>query len=122
MLEPLGGRSTAIDNLILALIIGGMVALAVGAAWGWYARKKRREMEDVLDLVADQQANNDNDHVPAEVLSQYIDHNAKGSETGNIAPGAVTMSGRVAGDTEQRFSSDEMMAKPQDPNIPKVAR
>lgn len=100
-LSPMQGSSSLIDHVLIGILVAGGVATAFGLAYGWYARKKRAELNDVLDLVA-ARAPSDNDNVPPSVMMQYLDPNATGSETGNIAPGVVTTSGRVAGDTEVR--------------------
>ena len=100
-LEPLQGSAT-VDMIIKGVIIAGVLLAAGGIVWGIYARRKSNEINDVLDLVADQSkyASNDNAEIPQSVLQHYVDPDAKGSETGNIAPGTITQSGRTAGDTE----------------------
>ena len=102
-IEPLQGMSPVIDQLITALIVIGVLATVGGIALAWYARRKNAELEDALGISIPNPTN-DNDIVPAEVLSQYQDPHATGSETGNIAPGVVTASGRTAGDTETRVN------------------
>lgn len=103
--EPLQGQSQTVDRVILVILVLGAILTAFGLAYGWYVRKKRSELNDALDLEPMKMGYTDNQDVPPEVLSQYVDPNAHGSETGNIAPGAVTQSGRVAGDTEEKKSS-----------------
>lgn len=105
LFEPLTGRSDTIDHILLGLIVAGLVATAFGIAYGYWVRKKRSELNDVLDLEPMKTGYADNDNVPSEVLKDYADPNARGSETGNIAPGAVTASGRTAGDTEVRVNT-----------------
>jgi lysozyme family protein len=99
--EPLQGNAY-VDKILLGIVVVGAIATVGGLVWGMYARRKTEERADVLDLVAVQQASANNDNVPDEVLSQYVDPDAQGSETGNIAPGHITTSGRKAGDTEER--------------------
>jgi lysozyme family protein len=101
---PLQGMSPIVDQIITALIVLGVLAAAGGFAWAWYARRKNDALTDALDLAVVHAAN-DNANVPDEVLSQYNDPTATGSETGNIAPGNVTTSGRTAGDTEVRVNA-----------------
>lgn len=102
-LEPLQGTSHVVDQIITALIVLGVLATVGGLAWAWYARKKNEAISDALDLKVVHPAN-DNDIVPEEVKAEYQDVSATGSETGNIAPGVVTTSGRTAGDTEERVN------------------
>lgn len=103
-IQPLQGISPLIDHAITALIVLGVLATAGGAVWAWYARQKNTKLNDALDLAIVKPAN-DNDLVPEEVKSQYVDPNATGSATGNIAPGNITTSGRTAGDTETRVNA-----------------
>lgn len=49
-LEPLQGNPW-VDKIILGLIVGGVVLGGIGFAYGYYARQKKAELEDVLDLV-----------------------------------------------------------------------
>lgn len=65
-LEPLQGNPW-IDRTITFLIVAGIVCFVVGAAYAYYARAKKRELEDVLDLVP-QSAPNNNDGTPVEIL------------------------------------------------------
>lgn len=102
-ISPLQGHSSFIDNAILALLVLGGLATAFGFAYAYYARNKNSALQDALDLVP-VKADNDNDVVPEEVKAQYVDPTAAGSETGNIAPGNVTTSGRTTGDTEKRVN------------------
>jgi lysozyme family protein len=104
-LEPLSSNPL-VGQIITGLVVAGVVLAVVGFAYRTWAARKESALADVLDLVATQalQAENDNADLPREVLVNYVDPNAKGSETGNIAPGAVTTSGRKAGDTEERVS------------------
>jgi hypothetical protein len=102
LFEPLQGNAV-IDKVLLGIVVAGGVLTAVGLAWGWYARRKESELQDALDTApAFASGPADNDNVPVEVLRQYADPDARGGETGNIAEGVVTQSGRVAGDTETR--------------------
>jgi lysozyme family protein len=100
---PLQGHSNLIDNLILGLLVLGGLATAFGFAYAYWARSRNSTLQDALDLVP-VKAVNDNDIVPDEVKSEYVDTTAQGSETGNIAPGNVTTSGRTTGDTEKRVN------------------
>lgn len=102
--SPLQGASHIVDHIILGLTIAGSLAVAGGLAYGMYARRSRAALTDALDLAPAALAPANNDDVPPEVLKQYVDPKAQGSETGNIAPGTVTQSGRVAGDTEVKKS------------------
>lgn len=102
-LEPLAGTSHVIDQVITALLVLGVLATVGGLVWAWYARRKNTEIADALDITYVPPAN-DNDIIPEEVKRQYVDLSATGSETGNIAPGVVTASGRTAGDTEERIN------------------
>jgi lysozyme family protein len=102
-LQPLQGSSHFVDQALIAIMVIGALAAAGGVLWAWYARKKNSALSDALDL-APVHAANDNDLVPDEVKAQYVDPQAQGSETGNIAPGNVTVSGRQAGDTEVRVN------------------
>jgi lysozyme family protein len=100
-LAPLQGHSSIVDQIIIGLLVAGGLATAFGFAYAYWARSKNAALSDALDLLP-VKADNDNDVVPPEVLSQYVDPKATGSETGNIALGHVTQSGRVAGDTETK--------------------
>ncbi len=91
--EPLQGQSQTVDRVLMGILILGAVLTAFGLAYGWYVRKKRTELNDVLDLEPQRMGYTDNADVPQEVLKQYIDPNATGSETGNVAPGVTTQSG-----------------------------
>lgn len=102
-LAPLQGHSNLIDQVIIGLLVAGGLATAFGFAWSYYARSKNAQLVDALDLLP-VRAHNDNNVVPDEVKAQYVDPTAQGSETGNIAPGNVTTSGRTAGDTEVRVN------------------
>ncbi|QOZ25268.1 glycoside hydrolase family 108 protein [Bradyrhizobium sp. CCBAU 51753] len=102
-LQPLQGASHFVDQALTAIMVLGALATAGGLLWAWYARRKNSALTDALDL-APAPAVNDNDIVPDEVKAQYVDPTARGSETGNIAPGTVTTSGRQAGDTEDRVN------------------
>lgn len=94
--EPLQGQSVMVDRILLGILVLGAVLTAFGLAYGWYVRKKRAELNDVLDLEPMKMGYTDNADVPPEVMVQYVDPNAHGSETGNIAPGVVTQSGHTA--------------------------
>jgi lysozyme family protein len=102
-LEPLQGSSHFVDQVILALLVLGGLATAFGFAYAYWARNHNSQLQDALDLVPVHAAN-DNDIVPEEVKREYVDPTASGSETGNIAAGTVTTSGRTAGDTEVRYN------------------
>lgn len=101
-LEPLA-QSELVQHILIGVLAASAVATAVGFAWSYWAKTKRDSLVDVLDLVQ-HPAINDNAEVPQEVLRDYADPEARGSETGNVAPGAVTTSGRTAGDTEVRVN------------------
>jgi hypothetical protein len=104
-LEPLQGTSHVVDNLITALIVIGVLATVFGFAYAWWVRRRNAELDLALDIAPSSYAGaNDNDMVPPEVKSQYADPNARGGETGNIAPGVVTTSGRTAGDGDERVN------------------
>lgn len=103
--SPLAEVSPIFNQVMIGLLVVGAIAAAVGFAWAWYARKKRSELDDALDLTTVASPSiqwNENDDVPREVLDQYEDTTKRGSETGNAAEGVVTMSGRVQGETEAR--------------------
>lgn len=102
-LAPLGGHSNIVDNLLLALLVLGGLATAFGFAYAYWVRQHNSKLTDALDLMP-VHASNDNDIVPEEVKREYVDPTAAGSETGNIASGTVTTSGRTAGDTEVRYN------------------
>lgn len=103
--QPMQGTPFA-DKVLLFLAVGGGLLAVGGVLYGIWARRRRDAMIDVLDLVATQVGPADNDNVPEEVVAKYADPTARGGETGNIAEGHVTTSGRVAGDTEVRFGSE----------------
>lgn len=105
-LSPLQGSSHLVDQILVAIMVIGGLATAFGLAYAYYARNKNKELDDALGLTVVAGAN-DNNIVPAEVKSQYEDPNARGSETGNIAPGVVTASGRTNGDTEVRVNDPQ---------------
>jgi hypothetical protein len=98
-----------LDQILIALIVIGGLATVGGFLWAWYARRKNSELDEALGTApAPIGGANDNAMVPDEVLSQYADPNARGgSETGNIAPGVVTASGRTAGDAEVRVNPEQ---------------
>lgn len=119
-LSGTGGASTALSTIqqavapmsdttfgthvMTGVAIASAVLLAAGLAWTYWAKYRRDQLTDVLDLVVTNGAN-DNADIPAEVVTQYEDPNARGAETGNIAPGNVTTSGRSTGDTEVRVNT-----------------
>lgn len=102
-LAPLQGTSHTIDQLLIGLLVLGGLATAAGFAYAYWARNRNTKLTDALDMRPAAGAN-DNNMVPVEVMSQYQDPTARGSETGNIAPGVVTVSGRSAGDAEERVN------------------
>lgn len=65
-LEPLQG-SVWVDRLVMVLIVTGVLATVFGIAYGLYARARKAELEDVLDLIP-QGAPNNNDATPIEIL------------------------------------------------------
>jgi lysozyme family protein len=103
-LAPLQGTSHVVDQVILGLLVLGGVLTAFGFAYAYWARNRNAELSDALVLDSTAHASNDNAVVPNEVLRQYDDPTARGNETGNIAPGSVTTSGRTTGDTEERVN------------------
>lgn len=103
VLAPLQGSSHLVDQVLIAIMVIGGLATAFGFAYAYWVRNRNKELSDALGLDIPVGAN-DNQMVPAEVMSQYADPTARGSETGNIAPGVVTTSGRQAGDTEVRVN------------------
>jgi lysozyme family protein len=104
-LAPLQGVSHTVDQVILGLTILGGVATAFGFAYAYWARNRNAALSDALVLDSTAHASNDNAIVPTEVMAQYDDPNARGTDTGNIAVGNVTTSGRSAGDTEDRVNA-----------------
>lgn len=102
-LEPFS-TNEMVGRMMTIILVASAVATAIGFAWAYYVKTRRAELQDVLDLVPTP-GEADNDNVPDEVLKQYADPTARGTETGNIAPGVVTQSGRVEGDTEVRVNS-----------------
>lgn len=103
-LAPLQGSSHFVDQVLIAVLVLGGLATAFGFAYAYWVRSRNAELSDALGLNAPVGAN-DNHMVPDEVMSQYADPTARGSATGNIAPGVVTASGRQAGDTEVRVNA-----------------
>lgn len=103
-LTPLSSNER-ISTILTIIAVAGVLIGAGGAAWAYYNKKRREELVDVLDLVQMQGAN-DNAGIPQEVLRDYADPEARGGETGNIAKGSVTTSGRTAGDTEDRVNPE----------------
>ena len=101
-LEPLAGNHW-VDQVLIALMVIAALATAFGVIYGIYVRRRNAELDDALSSVP-MPAANDNDEVPIDVLVQYADPTARGTETGNIAPGNVTTSGRTTGDTEERVN------------------
>lgn len=106
-IQPLQGVSPLIDQLITGLIVVGVLATVGGLAWAWYARRRNAELADALITDPIAHASNDNDVIPVEVAAQYQDLSARGTETGNIAPGNVTTSGRTTGDGEERVNAPQ---------------
>lgn len=102
VLEPMQGTSVWVDRAVLTLIVVGALAAAFGFAYAYYARNRNKSLEEDLGLTIPIGVN-DNALVPDEVKAQYANPDLRGgAETGNIAPGNVTTSGRTAGDTEER--------------------
>jgi lysozyme family protein len=104
VVEPLAGTSDIFNHVLLAIVVLGALCAAFGVIYGLYVRNKAAKLNDALDLVQVAPTHN-NDNLPEEVVMQYVDPNATGSATGNIAPGTVTASGRTAGDTEVRVNA-----------------
>lgn len=107
-LAPLQGTSNWVDQLLIALLVIGGLATAFGFAYAYYARNRNKSLEEDLGLAIPVGVN-DNQFVPEEVKNQYEDPNARGSSTGNIAPGVVTASGRTAGDAEVRVNEPQQI-------------
>lgn len=85
-LQPLQG-TPLVDSVLKYVLIASVVLTALGFAWAWYSRRERDKLNSALDLVAtSDQGSADNADVPPEVMKEYKDPNAKGSETGNFAP------------------------------------
>jgi lysozyme family protein len=109
-IAPLQGVSNVVDQLLIALLVIGVLATGFGFAYAYWVRRKNTALDDALDTAPSSFVGvNDNDNVPQEVLSQYVDPHARGSETGNIAPGVVTSSGRTAGDTDVRVNHPSLI-------------
>jgi lysozyme family protein len=104
-LQPLQGGSHIVDQIVMGLTVLGTVLAVFGILYGVYARRKNSELTDALNL-APAPAPHDNEIVPEEVKAEYADPTLRGSETGNIAAGVVTTSGRTAGDTETRVNAE----------------
>lgn len=100
-LSPLQGSSHFVDQVLIGLLVIGGIATAFGFAYAYWARNRNAALSDALSLDIPVGVN-DNNIVPQSVMSQYDDPKARGFETGNIAQGVVTASGRTAGDTEMR--------------------
>ncbi|TCA48551.1 N-acetylmuramidase [Rhizobium pisi] len=49
-LSQFAGSSTFVDNTLLYLTVASIALLAGGAAWRWYANRRRAERADALDL------------------------------------------------------------------------
>ncbi len=106
VLDPMQGMSSTVDHLITALIVAGVIATIFGIGYAWWVRKRNAELEDALDTAPISQVGaNDNDEIPLEVKLEYKDQTQRGSETGNMAPGTVTTSGRTEGDGEERVNA-----------------
>lgn len=104
VLAPLQGTNHYVDQILLGLVILGGVLTAGGFAWAYYARNRNTSITADLGLTIPVGVN-DNQYVPEEVNAQYADPTARGGDTGNIAEGTVTTSGRQAGDTEVRVNT-----------------
>lgn len=103
---PLADASPMLNQVLIAIMVLGALATAGGLLWAWYARRKNNALDEALGLGQARFIGvNDNDNVPHEVKAQYEDPEARGAETGNIAEGTVTASGRTAGDTEERVNT-----------------
>jgi lysozyme family protein len=104
VLEPLSYHSDTLNQILIGVMVVGAIATACGLAWAYYARSRNKALEEDLNLSVETRVGEyDNAIVPAEVMVQYANPELRGgSETGNIAPGQVSTSGRTAGDTEVR--------------------
>lgn len=60
---PLQG-TPFIDKLLIGIAVVAALVTALGFAYGIYARRKKAELDDVLDLVAAQAAPANNDNIP----------------------------------------------------------
>ncbi|MGZ5988120.1 MAG: glycoside hydrolase family 108 protein [Rhizomicrobium sp.] len=67
--QPMQGTPIA-DHMILYIGIAAAVLTCLGIVYGLYARRKKAELEDVLDLVAQPPASNDN--TPSEELKEAV--------------------------------------------------
>lgn len=105
-LAPLQGTSHLIDQLLIGLLVLGGVLTAGGFAYAYWARNRNTTLSEDLGLTIPVGVN-DNELVPFEVKAQYANPEARGGETGNIAPGVVTASGRTTGDTEERVNAPQ---------------
>lgn len=54
--EPMQG-TPFVDKILLGIVVLGALLTVFGLVYGMYARRKKAELEDVLDLVAQQPAN-----------------------------------------------------------------
>ncbi len=68
--EPLQG-TPMIDKIVLGLAVVSALVVAGGIAYGLWAKSRKDKLNDVLDLVAQQGAAN-NDNVPLEVMEQFL--------------------------------------------------
>jgi lysozyme family protein len=65
--EPLQGTSQLVDRILMGVLVLGALMTAFGLAYGWYVRKKRAELNDVLDLEPQKMGYTDNQDIPASV-------------------------------------------------------
>ena len=58
---------TFVSRLLIGLTVLGLILAVVGFGYSWYARKRKAELEDALDLTP-QDAPYNNDNTPREIL------------------------------------------------------
>lgn len=66
---PAQGMSTALDGVLQALIVLGIVLALAGSAWAWMANRKAKQMAAALDVAPPPVTANDNAEAPGEVAA-----------------------------------------------------